>query len=78
MKKEQRIREVRRKRRILFGILAICILCLSIVLGGIKLKQAYDRKQEEKARIAAEEERRRQQEAEERLKMQKKEFILHL
>jgi len=66
MKKKQRMREARRKRRILFTVLAVCILCLCAVLGGIKLKQAYDQKQEEKARIAAEEERKRQQEAEER------------
>ena len=72
MKRKQRIREVRRKRKILFGILTICILCLSVVLGGIKLKQAYDRKQEEKARIAAEEERRRQQEEEERRKLEER------
>lgn len=51
MKKQQRMKEVRRKRRIMFTVLAVCIFCLTALLGGIKLKQAYDRKQEEKARI---------------------------
>lgn len=72
MKREQRKREIRRKRKILFTVLAACILCLCAVLGGIKLKQAYDRKQEEKARIAAEEERKRQQEAEEKRKLEER------
>lgn len=72
MKKKQRMREARRKRRILFTVLAVCILCLCAVLGGIKQKQAYDQKQEEKARIAAEEERKRQQEAEERRKLEER------
>lgn len=48
MKKQQRMKEVRRKRRIMFTVLAVCIFCLTALLGGIKLKQAYDRKQEEK------------------------------
>ena len=68
MKKQQRMKEVRRKRRIMFTVLAVCIFCLTALLGGIKLKQAYDRKQEEKARIAAEEEERRK--LEERLNVQ--------
>ena len=72
MKKQQRMKEVRRKRRIMFTVLAVCIFCLTALLGGIKLKQAYDRKQEEKARIAAEEERRRQQEEEERRKLEER------
>ncbi len=72
MKREQQIREVRRKRKILFGIWAVCILCLLAILGGIKLKQAYDRKQEEKIRIEAEAERKRQQEAEERRKLEER------
>lgn len=69
MKKEQRIREVRKKRRILFGI---CILLLISLLCGIKLKQIYDEKQEEKARIEAEAERKRQQEAEEKRKLEER------
>ena len=69
MKKEQRIREVRKKRRILLGI---CILLLISLLCGIKLKQIYDEKQEEKARIEAEAERKRQQEAEEKRKLEER------
>lgn len=72
MKKKQKRKGVKKKRRILFKILAVCILFLLIVLGGIKLKQIYDRKQEEKARIEAEIERKKQQEAEEMRKLEER------
>lgn len=72
MKKKQKRKGVERKRRILFRTLAVCILFLLAVLGGIKLKQVYDRKQEEKARIEAEIERKKQQEAEEMRKLEER------
>ncbi len=62
----------KKKRRLVFGTLIVSIFFLLAVLVGIKLKQTYDRKQEEKARIEAEMERKREQEAEEMRKLEER------